>query len=59
MGTPWTETYIKHTRSAQGCGGLAAAGPHRFVERRPVRLAKVEWDFGMGHWKAGVRAGAQ
>lgn len=49
----------KYTRSAQGCGGLAAAGPHRFAEPRPVRLAKVGWGPGRraAAWKAGVRAG--
>lgn len=49
----------KYTRSAQSCGGLAAAGPHRFPESRPVMLAKVGCGPGRqaGAWKAGVRAG--
>lgn len=53
---PWAETY---TLCAQGCGELAAADPHRFVEPRPVRLVKMEWGPGQqaGARKAGMQAG--
>lgn len=45
----------KHTRSAQGCRRLAAVGSHRFAERRPVRLARVEpWSEGRSRESRGA-----
>lgn len=57
-GHPRQRRTRKCTRSAKGCGGLAAADPHWFAERRSVRLAKVERGFGpqAGARKAGMRA---
>lgn len=54
-GHPGPSRTCKHKRSAQGCEGLLDAVP----QQEASEAAKIEWDFGLGHGKAGVRAGTQ